>query len=416
MGLKDKLRAKLDTFSDDTIREVDAAFIDGEVEVAPKQPKIKLPKPPKPEKERKLKGHKRNPDRSRKPEPEEEPVQDVVALEDFGTGHGEEHSDFYEDVYEGNVEETDEEESSFASNITDSFFSRLRAAGEKAEAERKERAPHLNPRDEHAIRDVLVALGISENVTIPENILMPQDIEEIDFSVVLPSNAYDTGQVDSFVYKTKASIAEYIKIIKQRNTDIAKIASAVDSLQIDLNNMKFQNEISNGVTIATSGDDRLENELTETKLQLKAVREQLAEVQSQDGGQLDRIEKLKDMVDARDHRILELEAQAKRLTAQLDGIYEDKNDEEPFSPNISADDVVSEDEFMLSNSASEQDSVAPDLGGLTREEESTRTIGMPDLDSFLFTPETTPTVDLGDTTFAADFEEQALPNLLGDES
>lgn len=130
----------------------------------------------------------------------------------------------------------------------------------------------LLPKD-GAIQDVLDVLKIPATFTIREDVLMPDDFETLDFDIQVPKG-YDIGQVQFFVERVETSVKEYLKLLEARNEHIAKLATTVDRLQVDANNLKYDSQIAAGIgIIPTSESVDLENENMELKLQLQKFKD-----------------------------------------------------------------------------------------------------------------------------------------------
>lgn len=122
-----------------------------------------------------------------------------------------------------------------------------------------------------AIQDVLNVLNIPATFTIHEEVLMPSDFDDLDFDIQVPQG-YDVGQVRFFVEKSEASVKEYLRLLEARNEHIAKLATTVDRLQVDFNNLKYDSQIAAGIgIIPTSESVDLENENMELKLKLQRL-------------------------------------------------------------------------------------------------------------------------------------------------
>lgn len=125
------------------------------------------------------------------------------------------------------------------------------------------------------IEDVLEVVQISPTFVVPEDIFMPEDIKEVDFDFEVPKG-FDTGQVMKFVSQTRNTVKFYVELLRKRNEDVAKLASLIDKLQVDLNNVRFEMEMQNGVSIMASGSDTdLETELMEAKLHIRTLEDRL---------------------------------------------------------------------------------------------------------------------------------------------
>lgn len=143
-----------------------------------------------------------------------------------------------------------------------------------------EAAEELVRVDQNKIKDVLEILEIPATFEIGQEMFLPEDITEIEFDYQTP-HGYDMGQVGAFVEQARDSVASYVKLLKLRNEHIAKLATVVDRLQVDLNNQRFDSEIANGINIMpTQDDDDLNNQNMELRLlnmrlteELKALKE-----------------------------------------------------------------------------------------------------------------------------------------------
>lgn len=129
--------------------------------------------------------------------------------------------------------------------------------------------------DEVKIKDVLEVLKIPSTYIIASDVLMPEDFKAIEFDLQVPQG-YDIGQVEFFVERAEGSIAEYLKLLEERNNHIAKLATTVDRLQVDLENLKFDSQIAAGIGIMpTSDNDELERDNLELRLQVKRLEDKL---------------------------------------------------------------------------------------------------------------------------------------------
>lgn len=142
-----------------------------------------------------------------------------------------------------------------------------------------ERHPDKKEQDEK-VKDVLELLNIPITFEIESDVFLPEDLKEVSFDVQVPQG-YEIGEVNTFVSRTKISISRLVDLLKQRNEHIAKLATMVDRLQVDVNNMKFQNEVANGINVMPTSNTENEdvaNENFELKLALKRLQEELDSV------------------------------------------------------------------------------------------------------------------------------------------
>lgn len=136
--------------------------------------------------------------------------------------------------------------------------------------------------DQNKIKDVLEILEIPTTFEIESDIFLPEDITELEFDYQTP-HGFDMGQVTAFVEQTRSSIESYVKLLRLRNEHVAKLATVVDRLQVDLNNQRFDSEIANGINIMpTQDDDDLNNQNMELKLLVMRLREELEALKSGD--------------------------------------------------------------------------------------------------------------------------------------
>lgn len=125
------------------------------------------------------------------------------------------------------------------------------------------------------IEDVLEILMISPTFEVPSEIFLPEDLKTVEFNIQVP-HGYDEGQVIRFVSQARQSIKFLTDLLKKRNEDVAKLASVIDKLQVDANNLRFENEIANGVSVMpTSGEGLLEEKLMEAKLRIRNLEDQV---------------------------------------------------------------------------------------------------------------------------------------------
>ncbi len=127
------------------------------------------------------------------------------------------------------------------------------------------------------IQDVLEVLNITPTFSIPKDVLLPEDTTDISFDLQTPYG-FEQGQVETFLEQVKLSVKCYVDLLTRRNADVAKLATVVDRLQVDINNLRFQTEISHGINVLPTADnDELENKYMEAKLRIKKLEEQVRE-------------------------------------------------------------------------------------------------------------------------------------------
>jgi hypothetical protein len=130
--------------------------------------------------------------------------------------------------------------------------------------------------DRRKIEDILDLLDIKPTFDIPDTVFMPEDLSNVTFNIQVPQG-YDTGQVLSFLSQTRQTVKFFVILLKRRNGDVAKLASTVDKLQVDLNNLRFESEMAAGINIMpTQDDDDLENQLMDSRLRNKNLEDEIA--------------------------------------------------------------------------------------------------------------------------------------------
>lgn len=173
-----------------------------------------------------------------------------------------------------------------------SFFSKKKKHDAIDEA-----AEELVKVDQSKIKDVLEILEIPATFEIGREIFLPEDIAEVEFDYQTP-HGFDMGQVEAFVTQARDSLTNYVKLLKLRNEHVAKLATVVDRLQVDLNNQRFDSEIANGINIMpTQDDDDLNNQNMELKLLNMRLREELAALKSSDSLSTDERQAFEDLQD-----------------------------------------------------------------------------------------------------------------------
>lgn len=174
-------------------------------------------------------------------------------------------------------------------------------------------------------QDVLDLYQIPATFELESEILLPEDLIDIDFDTQAPYG-YDFGQVQAFVEQSKASIKTFVKLLRLRNEHVARLATLIDRLIVDVNNLKFDIETANGINIMPTQDNtQLENELMEARVYIKRLEEQIAK--SNDNGELndserEKFDALQDELSVEQHRNAELKNEVEQLQLKLARIDE----------------------------------------------------------------------------------------------
>lgn len=178
------------------------------------------------------------------------------------------------------------------------------------------------------IEDVLEILQIPATFEIPNDVFLPDDLRDVDFDHQVPYG-YDLGQVTRFVGQARNSIRLYVNLLKERNEHIAKLATVVDKLQVDANNLRFEAEIANGISVMPSADDGdLEDQLMEARLEIRRLEDRLkkAEAAPKGAGNGDAYEKVMDQLSLAKREIADLKDENAHLRATLAHMEESMED------------------------------------------------------------------------------------------
>lgn len=128
---------------------------------------------------------------------------------------------------------------------------------------------------EGRIQDVLELLSIPATFEIDASVLLPEDFKGVSFDIQIPQG-YEMGEVNAFVSRAKHSVEELVKLLKLRNKHIAELATTVDRLQVDANNLKVQAEVANGINIMPTDDgEDLEKENMELGLKVRRLEDEI---------------------------------------------------------------------------------------------------------------------------------------------
>lgn len=362
MGLLDKARNTLSNLGgDEVIRKGDFGSIDGEDEVAPEKParepkaprakKVRQPKAPRAKKSpteespRKLEntlGKTRRLAKRMEPrnldeeaasrEPEESSV--------YHQGQKDPQRDAGDDfngadaAFENSFQEVEESEAAKGSAWRSRGSKGKRAQSETTPVD-QEQLSSLSRDEGQSPQEILESMNIQETFIIGEDILfLDEELRNKKFSTQAPYG-YDMGEVDYFHVKTQRSVAEYVRLLRQRNEDILKLASRLSDLMVKNNNLRFNAEVANGINImAGSGDDdALAVELDESRLLVGKLKEEIKRLTE---GGATAVEDTSELEDLRSELSLErrraaaAEAEAQDLKAHL-LLIEEEYDIEIFS-------------------------------------------------------------------------------------
>jgi hypothetical protein len=127
----------------------------------------------------------------------------------------------------------------------------------------------LNPRT-----DILDLYDIKENYPVPDDVLLPGDMNDIDLTLTEPVG-YSQKQVDTVIGTMYNSLKWYVKILQLRNKEIVKLAAQVDKTSTDLHNLKVSNELAEGVSVLTGQPSTAEQDLVDAQIRIAKLQDEL---------------------------------------------------------------------------------------------------------------------------------------------
>lgn len=232
-----------------------------------------------------------------------------------------------------------------------------------------EAAEELVKVDQNKIKDVLEVLQIPATFEIDSDTFLPDDITEVEFDYQAP-HGYDMGQVGAFVEQARSSVSSYVKLLKLRNEHIAKLATVVDRLQVDLNNQRFDSEIANGINIMpTQDDDDLNNQNVELRLLNMRLTEELKNLKEADSlstNERQAFEDLQDQLSIVTRECERLNEDNYELRTKVSFMEEDLGVDPVENEKVFASEEVSQQsgssQFDFSSSEEDDYSTLPELG------------------------------------------------------
>lgn len=125
------------------------------------------------------------------------------------------------------------------------------------------------------VLDILEALEIPETFEIDDSIYLAEDFDDITFDQ--QHIGYDMSQVDLFYVKARKTVEQYQEIIRLRGEHVAKLATTVDRLQVDLHNAKVEKELYQGINVMPSSDSEIEEKYAKLLGENVALKNKLSE-------------------------------------------------------------------------------------------------------------------------------------------
>ena len=202
--------------------------------------------------------------------------------------------------------------------------------------------------------DILELLNIPDNYEVPDNVLLVGDLDRVRFDLAEP-RGYSIKMVDDFYDSVYESLKWYRDTLRQRNRDIAKLATQLDKSATDLHNAKLNAELSDGLTVITGQESTAEHEVQELQLTVVKLRDENERLKRQlaTGGtnnstgsinESDRVEELQNQLTLAQVEIKKLSSQLRRENlANMDSMDDDLNIQQHMEAHDSGDnDIVAE--------------------------------------------------------------------------
>lgn len=115
--------------------------------------------------------------------------------------------------------------------------------------------------------DILALLRIEPNIPVPRDVLMPDNLMELSFTLTEPVG-YSAKQVDEFVNTVNHALSWYIQALQERNKNVADLANQITKTERSMNRLKLDQELSSDGISVSSGDVRDDSQLMQLQYQL----------------------------------------------------------------------------------------------------------------------------------------------------
>lgn len=202
--------------------------------------------------------------------------------------------------------------------------------------------------------DILELLNIPDNYEVPDNVLLVGDLDRVRFDLAEP-RGYSIKMVDDFYDSVYESLKWYRDTLRQRNRDIAKLATQLDKSATDLHNAKLNAELSDGLTVITGQESTAEHEVQELQLTVVKLRDENERLKRQlatgdannstgNINESDRVEELQNQLTLAQVEIKKLSSQLRRENlANMSSMDDDLDIQQHMKANDSGDnDIVAE--------------------------------------------------------------------------
>lgn len=128
--------------------------------------------------------------------------------------------------------------------------------------------------------DILSLLRIQPNIPIPLDVLMPDNLMDLSFTITEP-RGYSAKQVDEFVNAVGSSLKWYIQTMQERNKNIADLANQITKTEQSMTRLKMDQELSSDGISVSSGDVRDDTQLMQLQFQLMQARDENEKLRKQ---------------------------------------------------------------------------------------------------------------------------------------
>lgn len=202
--------------------------------------------------------------------------------------------------------------------------------------------------------DILELLNIPDNYEVPDNVLLVGDLDRVRFDLAEP-RGYSIKMVDDFYDSVYESLKWYRDTLRQRNRDIAKLATQLDKSATDLHNAKLNAELSDGLTVITGQESTAEHEVQELQLTVVKLRDENERLKRQlatgstnnstgNINESDRVEELQNQLTLAQVEIKKLSSQLRRENlANMSSMDDDLDIQQHMEAHNSGDnDIVAE--------------------------------------------------------------------------
>lgn len=202
--------------------------------------------------------------------------------------------------------------------------------------------------------DILELLNIPDNYEVPDNVLLVGDLDRVRFDLAEP-RGYSVKMVDDFYDSVYESLKWYRNTLRQRNRDIAKLATQLDKSATDLHNAKLNAELSDGLTVITGQESTAEHEVQELQLTVVKLRDENERLKRQlatgstnnstdNINESDRVEELQNQLTLAQVEIKKLSSQLRRENlANMSSMDDDLDIQQHMEAHNSGDnDIVAE--------------------------------------------------------------------------